>query len=71
MKYVSPYFLLAVCALMPFMLPIPASAQDATGSVAGVISDPTGAVVQGAKITVTNVGTQISKDVATRRQWFL
>jgi outer membrane receptor protein involved in Fe transport len=36
------------------------SAQDATGNVIGVVSDPTGAVIPKAKITVTNVETKIS-----------
>ncbi len=40
------------------------SAQDATGSVIGVVSDPTGAVIPKAKITVTNVQTGTSS-VAT------
>jgi hypothetical protein len=52
--------------MLPFGLP----AQDATGSVAGVITDPTGAVVQQAKVTVTNVGTKISKETSTNNNGF-
>jgi hypothetical protein len=40
-----------------------AVAQDATGKIAGVITDPTGAFVPEAKVTATNVDTKISKTV--------
>src|SRR5262245_31033306 len=42
-----------------------ASAQEITGSISGVVSDPTGALIPGVKVTVTNTGTNVSKSVIT------
>jgi len=40
-------------------------AQEITGSISGVVSDPTGALIPGVKVTVTNTGTNVSKSVIT------
>ena len=40
-------------------------AQDATGRILGTVYDPQGAVVPGAKITVTNTATQVSRQVTS------
>jgi len=45
-------------------------AQDATGKIAGDVMDPTGAIIAGAKVTVTNIATQISKQVTTDKDGF-
>ena len=42
-----------------------AQAQVDTGSIIGTISDPSGAVVNGAKVTLTNVGTGIALSTTT------
>ena len=39
-----------------------ALAQDATGRIVGTITDPSGAVVPGAKITAVNVATSLRHD---------
>ena len=39
--------------------------QDATGRVAGTVTDPSGAVIAGAKVTVTNAATGISRETTT------
>src|SRR5580765_1475951 len=41
------------------------SAQEAGGKVIGTVTDPKGAVIAGAKITVTNVGTQVTREATT------
>ncbi len=51
--------------LAALLLPLSLGAQDATGTIAGVIADPSGAVIQQAKVTVTNVGTQITSHTST------
>jgi len=46
-------FLSAICA---FILSAgPASAQDASGSISGMVTDPSNALVAGATVTITNV----------------
>src|SRR6266446_7693690 len=40
-------------------------AQDATGRVIGVVTDPAGAVVPGARITVTNSATGVSRETTS------
>lgn len=45
-------------------------AQDATGKIAGNITDASGAVVPGATVVVTNLGTKISKQTMTDSQGF-
>ncbi|HEX4808073.1 MAG TPA: carboxypeptidase regulatory-like domain-containing protein [Bryobacteraceae bacterium] len=45
-------------------------AQDATGKIAGIITDPAGAIVQGATVTITNVGTDITKTTITDTKGF-
>ena len=58
-------------ALFSLLLLGPATwAQDATGKVAGNITDATGAGVPGAKIVVTNLETNIQKQAVTDDQGF-
>lgn len=45
-------------------------AQDATGNVAGVVSDQTGASVPHASVSVTNTGTKITNEVLTDRNGY-
>lgn len=40
-------------------------AQEASGRIIGTITDPTGAVVAGAKVTVTNIATSVSRETVT------
>jgi outer membrane receptor protein involved in Fe transport len=45
-------------------------AQDATGRIAGNVTDQTGAVVPAAKVTATNTGTSVSKSITTDPQGY-
>ena len=47
-----------------------AAAQEAEGRIVGNVTDQTGAAVVGARVTVTNVGTQISRSTATDKNGF-
>src|SRR5579871_1323857 len=44
---------------------LPIKAQDATGRIIGVVTDPTGAVVPRAKVTVTNAATGAKSETTT------
>lgn len=51
----------AACLLFPTLL----AAQGATGRIIGRISDPTGAVLSGVKITLSNQATGVSQEAQT------
>jgi hypothetical protein len=48
-----------------FLVATPALAQKITGTIRGTVTDPTGAVIQGAKVTVTNEGTGLTRSMTT------
>jgi hypothetical protein len=58
----------AVCLLAALCLPL--AAQTSFGRISGTITDPTGAAVSGAQITITNVDTQATRDVTTDNNGF-
>ena len=60
-RWPALWLLLAVFGLSTF----PLVAQDATGRVIGVVTDPSGGVVVKAKITVSNLDTRISRETTT------
>lgn len=45
-------------------------AQDATGRIVGNVSDPSGSPIEGAKVTIENLATHISKDAVTNAEGF-
>jgi hypothetical protein len=61
-------FRYAICILALAVYPV--VAQDTTGKIVGIVSDPSGGVVAGAKVTVTNTGTQVARQTSTDRQGY-
>jgi hypothetical protein len=47
------------------LVPAAARAQSTYGTIVGAVTDPTGAIVVGASVTITNTETNIGKTVAT------
>ena len=60
--------LLGVCAFLLFAAG--ARAQDAVGRIVGNVTDPSGAAVAGAKVTVTNPTTAVSQTTTTDKDGF-
>lgn len=56
---------MALMGLAFLLCPLTSSAQDVTGSIAGVITDQSGGTIPNAKVTVTNAGTKTSKQATT------
>ncbi len=56
---------LLLLAVMMVLTPSRASAQAVYGSISGIVTDPTGAVVPGATVTITSVERKTSDDVVT------
>ena len=55
-------------AILFFTLIGLASAQSPTGTIAGVIRDPTGAAVAGARLEVVNLATGLSRTAASSEE---
>jgi hypothetical protein len=64
--------LLTVTLISLTLLLVPALsfAQDATGRIAGTITDPSGAVIPGVQVTVTNIATQASRKTSTNQDGY-
>src|SRR5579871_5480336 len=58
---------LILCGVLILLsLGLPAVAQDASGRIIGVVTDPSGSLIQNAKVTVTNVETGTSSETVTK-----
>lgn len=57
--------ILALCGLLLALLPLVAPAQVSTSSISGLVTDPSGAVIPGAKVTITNQATNVSYTTET------
>ena len=60
----------ALLGMLVVLAPYETVAQDATGKVAGNVTDPSGAAIVGAQITVTNRETKVAKQTQTDRLGF-
>ncbi|MCU1261469.1 MAG: TonB-dependent receptor, partial [Bryobacterales bacterium] len=59
--------MLHACALFAVFLPFALQAQDASGRIIGTITDPQGAVIAGAKVTITNTDTKVTRSAVTNK----
>ncbi|MGP8258307.1 MAG: carboxypeptidase regulatory-like domain-containing protein [Methanoregula sp.] len=57
--------MLANLLIIPLMFVGTAAAQNPGGTISGVVSDPSGAVLQGTKVTVTNVNTGVAQTTSS------
>jgi hypothetical protein len=61
--------LAVVLSLASLLVPL-AQSQNATGRVVGTVTDPQGARLPGAKVTVTNTGTNVVSRTATNSEGY-
>ncbi|MDX2152459.1 MAG: carboxypeptidase regulatory-like domain-containing protein [Bryobacteraceae bacterium] len=66
MRHRSLSFTFAFLALL--LLAVPAFSQGTGGGLAGTIYDPSGSILPGAKVTITNVATNVTNTVASDSQ---
>jgi len=64
----KPFVIALSFAACAFFLAIPLLAQTIFGTILGTVTDPSGAVMTGVTITITNQGENISRDVKTDAQ---
>jgi hypothetical protein len=67
MKHASRFRYL-ICLLI--LAGYPVLAQDATGRIAGTVSDASGGIVPNATVTVTNTGTGVARQTTTDKQGY-
>ncbi len=62
------FYAFALALFTAAFLPVTAHAQNIFGTIVGTVSDPSGAVLPGASVTVTNLGTGAKRTVTTDGQ---
>jgi hypothetical protein len=63
--FLGRFWRTAAMAMLSAILPFCVAGQGATGTLVGTISDPSGASVANAKVTVKNIGTAVEQTVTT------
>jgi hypothetical protein len=58
---------LGLMMLLAAAMQVAASAQETTGTITGVVTDQTGAVLPGVSVTITNTNTSVSRTVVTNQ----
>jgi hypothetical protein len=58
-------FLIVLTALLPVFTPYISVAQDTTATILGNVTDPTGAEIPKAAVTVTNLETNVTVNTVT------
>jgi carboxypeptidase family protein len=61
----SHRFILAILIAVSFLFTAPAWAQSFRGSIRGQVTDPSGSVIAGAKLTAKNIGTGLQRGTTT------
>ena len=61
-RFFKAFFTGAICCVA---FSVVTDAQDATGKITGIVTDPTGAVMPGVKVSVVRISTNVGKDVTT------
>jgi len=64
--YVAAFALIVILLTGPASLPL--RAQGTNGTISGTVTDPSGAVVSGAKVDVKNVRTGVTRSATTNEQ---
>lgn len=67
-KIISSIFVVSVLLLFPVL--VAAQSQATTGTIQGTVSDPNGAVISGATVTVRNIETGFERTVNTNSDGF-
>ena len=61
----SNHFILAILIAVSFLFTATAWAQSFRGSIRGQVTDPSGSVIAGAKLTAKNIGTGLQRETTT------
>ena len=64
MRFITSFVLLSAWLVMPAFMR-PAWAQSTTGTIDGTVTDSSGALVAGAKVTAVNLGTNVLRGTSS------
>ena len=65
MRLLNPNKFLLACLMAISFSSTAVFAQSVTGTLLGTVTDPTGAVVQNAKVTATQTGTNVARETTS------